>query len=124
MKFANDVDTTLVIPSGINEEGIRKTYDFYKNIKFNGICITKMDENARCEKILDFVIKQVMPLRYITNNQDYTQKMLLASKSFFISHFKDLFYLSDFGKTVLTNPNSINLDKADDNADSARAQGF
>ena len=93
--YPHDIDNTFVISSGVSLGYIQKHFSLYQNIDFDGLTITKLNENDSCEEIIEYGISSKIPFRNLSFGQDFSSRFIFGDKRYFVEHFKKSFLSSN-----------------------------
>lgn len=103
--YPHDIDNTLVIASGTSLGYLEKHLFLYQNVDFDGLTITKLDENDSCEEIIEYGISSKIPFRNLSFGQDFSSRFVFGDKKYFIQHLKKSFLSTnnDASKELVNN---------------------
>ncbi|MGD9592010.1 MAG: hypothetical protein AB7V32_05785 [Candidatus Berkiella sp.] len=99
-KYKSDIDNTLVVSSHCKYQYVQRFYNAFQKTLIDAISITKLDENASCEEIINFVISNKVPLRNLSSGtlnftNGFSSNITFADKPYFYDYFTRSFLSCD-----------------------------
>jgi len=81
------VEILLVLSATSKQKDLEQVFNAFKMFDISSFVFTKLDETSDLSDMLNFLIKQTIPLEYLSIGQAIPEDLLVASKEYILNKF-------------------------------------